>query len=67
MTTIASLDARLLRVPLTRPWAADVTSVGVIATHVVRSDGSPGQYGAHPEHKRYLIDLETSAVPASTA
>lgn len=42
MTTVASLDARLLRVPLTRPWAADVTSVGVIATHVVRSDGSEG-------------------------
>ena len=40
--TIASLDARLIRVPLTRPWAADVTSVGVIATHVVRSDGAEG-------------------------
>lgn len=40
--TIAALDARLVRVPLTRPWAADVTSVGVIATHVVRSDGSEG-------------------------
>ncbi|MFS0865807.1 mandelate racemase/muconate lactonizing enzyme family protein [Microbacterium sp. 179-B 1A2 NHS] len=42
MSTIASLDARLIRVPLTRPWAADVTSVGVIATHVVRSDGVEG-------------------------
>lgn len=42
MTTIASLGARLIRVPLTRPWAADVTSVGVIATHVVRSDGAKG-------------------------
>ncbi|GAB2706446.1 L-alanine-DL-glutamate epimerase-like enolase superfamily enzyme [Microbacterium marinum] len=42
MTTIASFDARLIRVPLTRPWAADVTSVGVIATHVVRSDGAEG-------------------------
>ncbi|MDY0908435.1 mandelate racemase/muconate lactonizing enzyme family protein [Microbacterium sp. CFBP9034] len=42
MTTIASLDARLVRVPLTRPWAADVTSVGVIATHVVRADGAEG-------------------------
>ncbi len=42
MTTIASFDAHLLRVPLTRPWAADVTSVGVIATHVVRSDGAEG-------------------------
>lgn len=42
MTTIASLDARLIRVTLRRPWAADVTSVGVIATHVVRTDGVEG-------------------------
>jgi len=42
VTTIASFDARLIRVPLTRPWGADVTSVGVIATHVVRSDGIEG-------------------------
>lgn len=40
--TIAAFDARLVRVPLTRPWGADVTSVGVIATHVVRSDGAEG-------------------------
>jgi L-alanine-DL-glutamate epimerase-like enolase superfamily enzyme len=42
VTTIDRFDARLRRVPLTRPWAADVTSVGVIATHVVRSDGREG-------------------------
>ena len=42
MTTIAALDAQLVRVPLTRPWAADVTSVGVIATHLRRSDGAEG-------------------------
>ncbi|MDL5351749.1 mandelate racemase/muconate lactonizing enzyme family protein [Microbacterium sp. zg-YB36] len=42
MTTVASLDARLVRVPLARPWGADVTSVGVIATHLVRSDGAEG-------------------------
>ena len=42
MTTVRSLTTRLQRVPLTRPWAADVTSVGVIATHVVRSDGAEG-------------------------
>jgi len=42
VTTIGSLTTRLQRVPLTRPWAADVTSVGVVATHVVRSDGSEG-------------------------
>ncbi|WP_345800559.1 mandelate racemase/muconate lactonizing enzyme family protein [Microbacterium sp. AZCO] len=42
MTTIDSFDARLVRVPLTRPWASDVTTVGVIATHVVLSDGVEG-------------------------
>ncbi|SIT89856.1 mandelate racemase/muconate lactonizing enzyme family protein [Microbacterium sp. RU33B] len=41
-STIAAFDARLVRVPLTRPWGADVTSVGVIATHVERSDGAEG-------------------------
>ncbi|WP_404475374.1 methylated-DNA--[protein]-cysteine S-methyltransferase [Microbacterium aerolatum] len=33
-------------------------SIIVPVHRVVRSDGSPGQYGAHPEHKRYLLDLE---------
>ncbi|RLK52458.1 mandelate racemase/muconate lactonizing enzyme family protein [Microbacterium telephonicum] len=42
MTTITAFDARLVRVPLTRPWAADVTSVGVVATRVVRGDGVEG-------------------------
>lgn len=42
MTTVRSLTTRLQRVPLTRPWASDVTSVGVVATHVVRSDGAEG-------------------------
>lgn len=51
MTTIARLETRLQRVPLTRPWgpshagsstAAQVDSIGVIATHVVRSDGAEG-------------------------
>ena len=41
-TTIESFDARLVRVPLARPWGADVTSVSVIATHLVRSDGAEG-------------------------
>jgi L-alanine-DL-glutamate epimerase-like enolase superfamily enzyme len=41
-TSISSFDARLVRVALTRPWASDVSSVGVIATHVVRSDGAEG-------------------------
>src|SRR5690606_9137236 len=42
VTEIAAFDARLVRVPLTRPWGADVTSVGVIATHVVCTDGIEG-------------------------
>lgn len=33
-------------------------SIIVPVHRVVRSDGTPGQYGAHPEHKRYLLDLE---------
>lgn len=33
-------------------------SIIVPVHRVVRSDGAPGQYGAHPEHKRYLLDLE---------
>ncbi|GAA5152515.1 methylated-DNA--[protein]-cysteine S-methyltransferase [Microbacterium pseudoresistens] len=36
-------------------------SIVVPVHRVVRSDGSPGQYGAHPERKRYLIDLEADA------
>ncbi len=33
-------------------------SVIVPVHRVVRSDGTPGEYGAHPERKRYLLDLE---------
>lgn len=33
-------------------------SIIVPVHRVVRSDGSPGHYGAHPERKRYLLDLE---------
>ncbi|MGW9157779.1 MULTISPECIES: methylated-DNA--[protein]-cysteine S-methyltransferase [unclassified Microbacterium] len=33
-------------------------SIIVPVHRVVRSDGSMGQYGAHPERKRYLLDLE---------
>lgn len=34
-------------------------SIVVPVHRVVRSDGTPGQYGAHPERKRYLLDLES--------
>src|SRR5690606_27862282 len=33
-------------------------SIIVPVHRVVRADDSPGQYGAHPEYKRYLLDLE---------
>jgi L-alanine-DL-glutamate epimerase-like enolase superfamily enzyme len=68
-TTIASLDARLIQVPLTRPWGADVTAVGVIATHVVRSDGAEGwgfswtpQIGARAVHALLAHDIAAFAV-----
>lgn len=67
--TIARFEARLLRVPLTRPWAADVTSVGVIATHVVRSDGAEGwgfswtpQIGAEAVHALLTHDITAFAI-----
>lgn len=62
--------------PLTRPWAADVTSVGVIATHLVRDDGAEGwgfswtpQIGAEAvlallEHDITDFAVGRSAVPA---
>ena len=33
-------------------------SIIVPVHRVVRSDGSAGHYGAHPERKRFLLDLE---------
>lgn len=36
-------------------------SIVVPVHRVVRADGSPGQYGAHPEHKLFLLDLEKEA------
>ncbi|WP_405374127.1 MULTISPECIES: mandelate racemase/muconate lactonizing enzyme family protein [unclassified Microbacterium] len=72
MTTIAAFDATLVRVPLTRPWAADVTSVGVIATHVVRSDGAEGwgfswtpQIGASAVLALLQHDIRDRAIGAS--
>ena len=70
--TIARFEARLLRVPLTRPWAADVTSVGVVATHVVRSDGAEGwgfswtpQIGAEAVHALLAHDIASFALGRS--
>lgn len=40
-------------------------SVIVPVHRVIRSDGTLGHYGAHPERKRYLLDLEceTNSTP----
>lgn len=69
MTAIAALHSRLVRVPLTRPWGADVTSVGVIATHVLRTDGVEGwgfswtpQIGAEAVRALLEHDIAASAV-----
>lgn len=72
--TIAAFHARLVRVPLTRPWAADVTSVGVIATHVTRSDGAEGwglswtpQIGAEAVHALLAHDIAAFATGRDAA
>jgi methylated-DNA-[protein]-cysteine S-methyltransferase len=38
------------------PW-----SIVVPAHRIVRSDGSIGEYGGHPERKRFLLELEAGA------
>jgi methylated-DNA-[protein]-cysteine S-methyltransferase len=40
----------------TTPW-----SIVVPVHRVIRSDGSIGEYGGHPEVKRFLLDLEADA------
>lgn len=40
---IRSLRTRLVRIPLTRPWGADVTSVAVIEVVVAGDDGAEGR------------------------
>ncbi|WP_460798798.1 mandelate racemase/muconate lactonizing enzyme family protein [Microbacterium sp. GXF0217] len=72
MTTIARFESRLQRVALTRPWAADVTSVGIVATHVVRSDGAEGwgfswtpQIGAKAVHALLSDDIAHAAIGRS--
>jgi methylated-DNA-[protein]-cysteine S-methyltransferase len=39
-------------------------SIIVPAHRVVRSDGSLGEYGGHPERKRFLLDLESQVARA---
>lgn len=40
-------------------------SVIVPVHRVIRSDGTPGHYGAYPERKRFLLDLEREAASTS--
>lgn len=42
-------------------------SIVVPVHRVVRSDGSLGEYGGHPEIKRFLIDLEQDAAPQNAS
>lgn len=42
-------------------------SIVVPAHRVVRSDGSIGEYGGHPERKRFLLDLEGSVAGTLSA
>lgn len=38
-------------------------SIVIPAHRVVRSDGSLGEYGGHPERKRFLLELEGAPAP----
>jgi len=40
-------------------------SIVVPAHRVVRSDGSIGEYGGHPERKRHLLELEARVIGAA--
>ncbi len=42
-------------------------SIVVPVHRVVRSDGTIGQYGAHPERKRWLLEREAAAVASAGA
>ena len=39
---ITAVQTRVIRVPLARPWGADVTDLGVIEVRITRSDGAVG-------------------------
>lgn len=41
-------------------------SIVVPVHRVVRADGTPGEYGAHPETKRFLLALESAEHPTPT-
>src|SRR5690606_405791 len=62
--TISAIDTRLVRIPLSRPWGADVTEIHVIEVMVTDSEGSTGfgfswtpTIGAHAVHQRLAHDI----------
>lgn len=42
LPVIEAVETRLIRIPLTRPWAADVTDIRVIEVTITDSDGGRG-------------------------
>lgn len=67
--TIAAVDTRLVRIPLARPWGADVTEIHVIEVIVIDSDGATGfgfswtpTIGAHAVHQLIAHDITDFAL-----
>ncbi|GGO63112.1 racemase [Microbacterium nanhaiense] len=67
--TIAAVDTRLIRIPLSRPWGADVTEIHVIEVIVTDSDGATGfgfswtpTIGAHAVHQLLAHDITDFAL-----
>lgn len=63
-TPIASVSTRLVTIPLSRPWGADVQAVRIIAVDVRDADGAEGhgfswtpQIGAHAVEKLLAHDI----------
>jgi L-alanine-DL-glutamate epimerase-like enolase superfamily enzyme len=69
VTTITRFETRMSSVPLTRPWEAGGTVFGIVATHVVRSDGVEGwgftwtpRVGVEAVHALLAHDIAATAV-----
>jgi len=67
--TIAAVDTRLVRIPLSRPWGADVTEIHVIEVIVTDSEGQAGfgfswtpTIGAHAVHQLLAHDITDFAL-----
>ena len=67
--TIAALEARLIEIPLSRPWGPEVTEIRVIEVVITASDGATGRgfswtpsIGAHAVHALLTHDISAFAV-----